>query len=287
MANTVNVAHVQQFNANVEMILQQLDSRFRGKVNEKSDYVGKQATVVDQIGKVEMVQKTVRNGPVTFANVPHTRRWVMPTDYNLADAVDSTDKLRTLWDPTGYYAEEFRSAARRRIDATIYDAFFANAYTGENGTSTTSFPTSTQQIVSGSVGLTVAKLRTAREKLRAAEVPEDEPLFCGITAVDETALMNEIQIINLDYNTRPVLVEGKVTSFMGFNFVHYESVATASSERRLPVWAKSGMHLAIWKDVVVDVGIRRDLGTTMQVFAEMTIGATRTQELKVVEILCA
>ena len=265
-----------------------MESRFRGAVDVKSDYVGKSIKFIEQIGSVKAKKRTTRHADVVPVSAPHSARWFVPDDYDVAELVDDQDKLRMLIDPTGYYAQSFKMAMERAIDDAIIEAFFASSLTGENGTTSTAFPTATQQIAAGGTGMTVDKLRTARQKLRAAEVPESEPLFCALTAEEENDLLGQAQVISLDYNDRPVLVDGRVKSFMGFNFIHSEQLTVdGAAARRCPAWAKSGMHLGILKDVYTDIGPRRDKGATIQVYTCASFGASRTQELKVVEILCA
>jgi hypothetical protein len=62
----------------------------------------------------------------------------------------------------------------------------------------------------------------------------------------------------------------------------------ASSYRRVPAYAKSGVHLAMWNDISTDISVRKDLaGLPFQVYVFGTFGATRSEEAKVVEIKCA
>jgi hypothetical protein len=123
----------------------------------------------------------------------------------------------------------------------------------------------------------------------AGEVDVDnEQLFAVITAQQHDDLLSEAQAISLDYNTRPVLVDGRITAFMGFNFIHCERLtADASTYRRVPVFAKSGLHLGMWNDINTMVSERADKGYATQVYVKGTFGATRTEEKKIVEIKCA
>jgi hypothetical protein len=76
---------------------------------------------------------------------------------------------------------------------------------------------------------------------------------------------------------------------LGINIVHCERLDTdGSSYRRIPVFAKSGMHLGMWNDVSGDVSQRKDLqGLPWQIYAYGTFGATRLEENKIIEIKCA
>jgi hypothetical protein len=179
------------------------------------------------------------------------------------------------------------------MDDEIIAAMFADSKTGENGSTNTSFLGANQVAVgygaAAATGLNIAKLREAKRILMAGEVDVDnEQLFAVITAQQHDDLLSEAQAISLDYNTRPVLVDGRITAFMGFNFIHCERLtADASTYRRVPVFAKSGLHLGMWNDINTMVSERADKGYATQVYVKGTFGATRTEEKKIVEIKCA
>ncbi|MCC7185055.1 MAG: hypothetical protein IT185_02355, partial [Acidobacteria bacterium] len=65
-----------------------------------------------------------------------------------------------------------------------------------------------------------------------------------------------------------------------------ERLSITSGNRLVPMWLKSGMYLGVWKDMVVDIGPRRDKSMANQVYLCMTSGASRTQAGKQIQILC-
>jgi hypothetical protein len=293
VSQNVATHFVQQYTTNVQLLLQQRGSRLRGCVMEGS-HVGEQAVPVDQIGKVAANKRATRYADLTPADTPTDRRWVFPVDYDWNDLIDGADKLRMLIDPQSSYVQNGTYAMGRAMDDEIIAAFFGTAKTGKAGGTSTTFPAGQQVAVNfksaGNTGLTVAKLREAKRLLLAAEVDVDnDPLFVAITAKQHDDMLSEAQAISLDYNTRPTLVEGKITAFMGFNFVHTERLATdGSGYRRCPAWAKSGMHLGIWNDIRTDVSQRKDKGgLPWQVYVYGTFGATRLEEAKTTELKCS
>jgi len=205
-------------------------------------------------------------------------------------------------------------AHRRAQDEEILITFFGAALTGENGTTSTAFlttlPDGTQNEVplatgGAASGLNVAKLRLAKRKLMNAGVNiESEELYIIIQARQHDELMNEIQVVSTDFNSKPVLVDGKVQSFYGFNFKHVEFLSVAdypivqdqfgtaaalsdADEVFLPCWAKGGMHFADWKMLETDVGPRRDLRNAQQIYTTQTVGGSRVQEKRVIRIRCS
>ena len=285
---------VQQFATNVQLLLMQRGSKLRGLVMTGS-HVGESAQVVQQFGAVEMQPVTGRFQPMGRVDANATSRWVYPEDWDLPQLIDKFDKLRMLTDPQSIYVQNAHFAAGRKMDDIILDALFSVAKVGRRGADNMPFP-GTQTVAvdvgaAGPTGLNVEKLKAAKKLLRKAEVDLDaEPLTCIINAEQEEDLLSEIQIISADFaGNRPVLKDGRLDSFLGINFVHSERTdANGSGYRRVPLFAKSGMYLGMWNDMTTSISQRNDLqGEPWQAYVYMTVGATRVEEKKVVEILCS
>jgi hypothetical protein len=292
MSVNLTTHYVQQYSTNIQLLLQQQGSKLRGAVSTGS-YTGKQASPVDQIGKVEMQNVTGRFNPMGRVDAPTDRRWVFPSDFDLPQLIDSFDKLRLITDPQSAYVRNAVLAAGRKMDAVICSAFTGTAKTGESGGTSTSFTSGNE--VDVAVGgtnskLNVAKLREVKRIMMANHVDFDmEEAYVGITAADHDALLGEIQVVSRDFNGgMPVLKDGKIMEFMGFKFIHCELIETilaGTNEVTLPVWVKSGMHLGMWNDIENSVSQRHDLqGEPWQLYTKMTVGATRLEENKVYAI---
>lgn len=295
MSDQIPTHYGLQFANNVQLLLQQKDSRLESTVMPMSVSGAKAASVVDQFGKVEANKRTTRYPPMVPGDTPTDRPWVYPSDYDWMDLIDSIDKVRAVNDPQSSYVQNGAAAMNRAKDREIVAAFFADRKTGEQGATTTSFPAANQVAVNfgaaGNVGLSVAKMREALRLLTSYEVDESDPLTIAVTAKEQDALLAEVQVVSSDFNggEKPVLQEGRVSRFLGMNFKRTELLATDSNGyRRIPVYAKSGMTLAKWNEIQTDISQRKDLaGIPTQVYVNGTFGATRNEENKVIEIKCA
>lgn len=317
MSFNVSTAFVQQYSTNVMMLLQQQGSKLRPTVQSMS-FTGKAASVAEQFGSVSPVRNSSRHSDTPLISTPQDKRWMYPNDYDWADLVDTQDKLRMLIDPTSQYAMAGAWAMGRAIDDEIIANFFGSNNTGENGTSTTgslySFNSNSQSIAatvgaSSATGLNIAKLRAAKRKLMEGLVDVDnDQLICVISAKQHDDLLNEAQAISLDYNSKPVLVDGRITSFMGFNFILSERIPgaggfntaintgissadsdgsyVAGSRWMVPVFAKSGMAMGVWNDITTSIDRRPDKRNSYQVYVTGTFGATRLEERRCVLINC-
>lgn len=286
MSTQITTAHIQQYNANIQLLAQQKGSRLRMCVREESQQ-GKHQ-FYDQIGATAARKRTSRHSDTPRMDTPHSRRRVTLDDYDWADLVDKEDLRKTLTDPTGKYTVNAVNAMGRAMDDALITAALGTAYTGENGATSTTFDTTNNQIAVASAGLTLAKLLTAKEILDGYDIDEDIQRYIAVTSDQVSDLLNTTEVKSSDYNTVKALAAGQIDTFMGFKFKRTERLGVdSSSNRRVIAWAETGLLLAIGQDIITDVGPRRDKNNATQVFVSMGIGATRMDEKEVVEILCA
>jgi len=317
MSVNVNNAFVQQYSTNVAMLLQQQGSRLRSAVQNFA-FVGQAASMAEQFGSVSPVRNQARHSDTPLISTPQDKRWIYPNDYDWADLIDSQDKLRMLVDASGPYTMAGAWAMGRAIDDEIISGILNSNNTGQNGTTTTgllyAYNSNSQSVAattgaSAATGLNIAKLRAAKKILLQADVDIDnDQLFMAISAQQHDNLLNEAQAVSLDYNTKPVLVDGKITSFMGFNFIHTEripgaanynvainpSIASSDTDGQyvtgtrwmVPFWAKSGMALGLWNDITTSVDRRPDKRNSWQVYVTGTFGGARLEEKRCGIINC-
>lgn len=286
MSNEILDWSVIDYKSTVGHLLQQKGSKFRGAVMNES-FTGKSGVPLNQVGAVTAQLKTTRHADTPLIETPQDRRWVYPSDYEWADLIDDQDKLRIIADPTSPYAMNGAFSLGRAMDDLIIAAMTGTSKTGEDGSTSTTFP-SAQTASTTSGGLTVAKLREAMQLLIAAEVDVDnEELYCAIGAQQHDDLLGETQAISLDYTNKPVLVDGRIKAFMGFNFIDSQRLGLSGTDRTVVTWAKSGVALGVWNDIEAKITERDDKSYATQVYVKGTFGATRLEEKKVVAITCS
>ena len=295
MSENLYELFTEQFSTNLEMKLQQMGSLLRGKVRE-GFHVGKMASPINQIGAISLQAPQGRFAPLQRVDASFTRRWVFPQDGDLPQMIDSFDELKTIVDPKSMYVENASMAVGRAWDDCLIAASVGTAQTGQDAANLAS---ETWASFSGiytvavgfsgttTTGLTVAKMIEAKRIFRHNHVIlENDPLTFIIGSQQESDLLNQAQVVSTDFNDKPVLVDGRLTRFMGFDLVVSERLAYASSNRNCIAWCKSGMYLGIWRDITNRVTIRDDLSSQpYQLYTMVAYGATRTQPGKVVEVV--
>lgn len=297
MSSNIPALYTQQFSTNVALLSQQRSSKFEGSVSVASNYTGKQASPVNQVGSIEMQPVGGRFQPKQQSDAPVDRRWVSPQDWDLTQRIDTFDKLKSAVELNSAEVAAAVAARNRRKDYTLINAFFATAQTGEVGATSTTFPTSTStNVVSVSYGATtsnmsVAKLKKAIELLLSNNVDLDaEEIYCGLSPAANTALMNDIEVIHGDFKGAVMDGKGRLASWNGIQFRHSNYFGTGTDDasgtsRALPLWCKSGMHLGIWQDDKVSVRQALELkGEPWELYCYQSFGATRIEEAKVIKI---
>jgi len=285
MSNQITTAFVQQYSANIQMLSQQMGSLLRDKVRLES-VVGKNA-FFDQVGAVTAQKRTSRHSDTPQIDTPHARRRVSLVDYEFADLIDDQDKVRLLIDPTSSYAQAAAFAMGRAMDDEIISAALGTSFTGETGSTSTALPSAQKITESGSDGLTIAKLRSAKEILDAASVDPSITRHIIVSPKQITNLLGTTEVTSSDFNTVKALASGDVNQFLGFNFTVSNRLNTTSSLRQCIAYAQDGLAIGVGKDVTARIDERADKGYATQVYYCASFGATRMEEEKVVEIQCA
>ena len=309
MSSFVTEHMVKQFSSNVWHLSQQKGSRLRGLVRTES--LNGEEGFFDYYGPVTAQEKIGRHSDTTYQETPHGRRRVTMNDYFWADLVDKEDKLRLIHDPESQYAKAAMMAMGRKMDDILIEAALGTGYSGKEGATPVLLPDS-QKIGafdgSDSSGLNVRTLRAIKKKFHQNEV-DMEPLYIVCQAEQIDNLLGETEITSQDYNTVRALVNGEVDTFMGFNFIRLERLGQtsgvinfdattgevggagadpiAANSRRCFAFAGSGLLLALGSDVKGRIDELPQKHYSKQVYASMSMGATRLEEAKFVEIICA
>lgn len=284
MSVEITTAFVNQFSSNIQMLSQQMGSLLRNAVDVET--VNGEKAFFDQVGSAAAVLRTTRHADTPLIDTPHSRRMVTMADYEYADLIDDQDKVRLLVDPTSTYARAAAAAMSRAMDDVIIAAAFGTSLTGKDGTTSTPFD-SNNSIAVGATGLTLAKLIEAKEILDSNSVDPSIPRYIAVSPKQITNLLDDPEVTSSDFNTVRALVKGELDTYVGFKFITTNRLPVdGSNDRRVFAWAMDGIKLAVGKEPSARIDERADKSYATQVYYCMSVGATRMEEAKVVEIIC-
>lgn len=285
-----------QYSSNIELLLQQETSVLREHVTTYGGLVGKMASPVTQYSSVTMKLPVGRFSPLQHTNPYSIRPWMMPQPGELVELIDDYDRLQTIVDPTSAYMKAAVAATNRYYDDGIISATTGTRQIGTDigNLAGSAFSTASYQIAStfgssSASGLTVAKMIEAKRILMHYhnDLERDPPVIV-IGSQQYADLLNQTTVVSTEFNERPVLVNGKISEFLGFKIAVSERLSVSSNVRTVLVFTRSGMSLGLWKDMESYVDQRIDLsGRPWQLTMRTMFGPVRTQDGKVVSILCS
>jgi len=311
MSTQITTSFVKQYSANVQLLVQQMGSRLRGAVTLETGKVGEEV-YMDRISATDAQKVTTRHGDSPQIDTPHDRRRVTPVDYDWGDLIDNPDRLRTLIDPASAYSVNAAMAMGRAMDDEIITAITGTSTYGKSGGSsyaTLAAYNSASQVISPETNdyavdgentgvnqpLTVGKLIHARKILGAADADDydvngNSNLFLVVNSQQLGWLLTSTKVNSADYNQVRALVAGDLNQYMGFNIIRTERIGTETDNSdtcdKVLAFHRRGVGLCIWEDIVARITERPDKRFSQYIYYRMTLGATRLEEERVVQINC-
>jgi hypothetical protein len=290
-STTITTAFKTQFHDGYLDALQQRDSRFQAAITDRGMIDGSSFTT-NNIGLVEAREVTGRYQDKTAQEVAHETRIAYMADYDIGPiVVDSFDLAKLVADPTYKYRDLLVAAANRRKDKTIYRALLDGSLTrsAEGGSVTSTAIPAGQQIAAGGTAFTKAKILQAKALFRTNEADEynDEELYIAFDGVMLRQLLADTQLTSSDYMTVQMLQTGAVAGkWCGFNWLPYNALdVPAGNTSRTVAWAKSCLQFGTGIAVKTDVDENKSKrGHPTEVYGWLSLGATRQDEKKVVQI---
>lgn len=316
--SAIEIHRVRQFADSVFHVAQQESSRLLQTITRIRTGPGKEVSF-DGVGTMETQPKTTRLSKTQFTHQPRIRRWVKKSTENLTTPIDHQDELDLLHDPKGPTQMQHGMAHGRGIDRKIVDAFFGNAYEGEDmGNQVVAYP---QVIFNGSndglatvipadyvdagnvasgtpTGMVISKLRVARRVLAAKNAMRNTIGVDGQTlgyvvysGKEMEEMLETTQVTSADYNVIRALVNGELNTFMGFQFIQYEdlpikqrAIGADRNLRRIPVYTPLAMAGFLQEGLFAKVSERNDLNHALQCYTERTDGFARIEDEHILEI---
>jgi hypothetical protein len=321
MSVQVDKAHVQEYNSGFQHLSQQMEARLQGKYRAETQ--NSEIQFWDQIGEVTAVKRTVRHGDTPQIDTPHERRANTMEDYDWGDMIDSQDKLRMVTDPSSDYLKAAVFSLKRFEDLEVIRAHSDTAYTGKKGGTAKDLAAANILVATDGAGtspvtptyMNELTLRRIAEYFAENESnPLGSPVYLAINAANlYQGLLADEKIISSDYAAIKALVNGEINTFMGIEFCRTEllsnvdvldsryngsavfdkssgAVETGSdtfsnADLSCKAWVQDGVLLATGENIVTRLGEDPTKGFNVRAYAKMSIGGTRMEEKKVLEVI--
>lgn len=295
MSFTIDRAHVEQFSRDVLTIAQQKGSKLRRTLFEEP-VTGKSANF-ERIGSVEMVERTGRHVDTPLISTPHSRRRLDIKDWEIADLVDESDRLKVIISPSSDYARVFGFAAGRKIDQQILARLNGTALDGD-GVSVAfdagNVP-SIDNVASGAVqALLLSDITELRTEMQENDVDEDEEFHLVVDAAAIRQLLGQTgtagmvpHIASADYSAMLNLQRGVIREYAGWiwHTVSPGVMPKSGTDRFVMGYTRMGGKIGMQKDPTVRIDERPDKSYSTQVYISTNFGVVRLDEARVGRIL--
>ena len=283
MARTPDVSYITGFSEVVYHEFQQMTSKLFPYVELQEMKANKKA--IEGLGGVEAKEINGRYQSVVFDDIEHLRRKLPRRRFSVDLPIDANDARAILMDQPTEYAKAIVSALQRKMDRVIYDALFADIYTGEDFENTVTFANDGGLTVDATAGFTWEKTLEVTQNFIDNDVDVDNNQFVIIGTGDEmTALMKETELTSRDYSSHFAVDQGFMTRAGMFDLKWFSANAkdpiiklNAAGKRECAAITKGGIIMGVAKSVAIEIKDRPDLHETKQVSAVMSIGAVRRQ----------
>lgn len=318
----ISAAFKQQFHDSFEIALQKTESILSPYVVSRGAIQGSSFTIND-LGQVEMHKRTFADRfTATKFDVPDAgTRLVVLEDYDLYVPVEPTDRRRLTAQVDGPYMQLMVAAANRAKDKLILNAMFSDIQRKEDNTLDSYKPTGAtgykavplpdSQIVRAGTLAAPAKLTKdaliqARAQMRKNLADNEEMYILYNSDMLLQILSDDKYLTNADFMALEFLRKGDIAGqWLGFNWIAYEDLPATKPDFTLstasgaaaqvkennvtstPIFTKTALHLGTGQNYTTDVGTRLDLRLITQLSAQMSYGAGRANEKKVMRLAFA
>lgn len=278
MSQSIDLAFIRQYEAEVHAAYQQQGSKMRGTVRLKTGVNG-ESTTFQKVGKGSASQKT-RHGKVPVMNIAHTTVTATLTDWYAGDYVDRLDELKINFDERQVQVNAGAWALGRKVDSIINTAMRTGLGSGYKVAIT--YPSGANK------GLTWAKCLRAVELLNSFDVPDDGQRFCGVGAHQWAELMTFDEFTNSDYigPNLPYLAGTQPRRWMNVIWYMSTQLDLSAGVRYCMMYHRSSTGLAeglagVWTDITWQ-------GDYAAWFVDNAIsaGSVRIDSEGIVEIAC-
>lgn len=302
-----------QFDNNWKMLAQQREARLASMVMLETGCTG-EAKTHNQVGSIESTETTgTRYANIPLTDLPTAKRWVRPRQFSAHTAEDKWDErgLLPTIAPRGKHTQAHAAAYGRDMDDLIIEALGSTAYTGATGVTPTPLPVGQKvakdYVATGSAvdsSLTVAKIINALEILADNDVidddelSEEQQLFGVMTPTLEGYLRylvnsnsGDARLFSKDFAPPTLDERGRIKRFLGINWKVSTRDGlvdtTDTSIHYAYVWTRSGLALDVWEGMGTTIDRLPQNNNAVLFLSQYSMGATRLEEEKVVEIACA
>lgn len=286
-------SHRLTYRENMALAVQQKRSLLENAFNYVPGLSGRLQQYIELFGETAVVMDLGRKADTPDIDSPVEGIWMAPRQVAWGRLMEKEDVIKRTQDPQSMFIVNGAKAMVRGGDLIRRDAIFGARKIGADGGTTSSWNGRTVAVDVGAgaaTGMNVKKILRGLRYMADDDVEtDDEQIFMLLNATGVEELYNDITYVNTDYRSKAVLEDRTVREILGVKIIQ------ASSKTKLAdydgttytgaMWAKSGLWWGDFDPLTSDIPNRPDKMNRPHPFSEWWLGASRSEDKKVVKIL--
>lgn len=293
-------AHKLTYIANVQLAVQQKRSRLDMAFTYQTDLSGRQMTLLELIGSTTAVVDLGRKADTPDIDNAIEPVWIRPRQLAWGKLIEKEDAIKALTNYQGPFTQAGAAAMVRGKDVILASSIFANRVIGADGTTSSAWAGRT--VVAGvgasatddttPTGMNVRKLLRGRRYMQQDQVETgDEELFYTGNAQQIEELFRDITFVSRDYRSnKPLETPDEEQQILNIHILRANDGSAGlanfdGSTYTSALFCKSGMYWGEFDPLSIAVPLRPDKMNRPHPQMEQWLGATRTEDVKVVKIL--
>jgi hypothetical protein len=289
---TLNTNAEKAYQAGFTPLLQQTMSKLRGLITVKN-FSNAEEWYMNQIGEVSVSEVADLTQATVLSSATTARRQITKSNYYYHELVLDDHLNDMSFDPKSDIVSNILRGFARNADDLIIAAAQADANTGKNGGTTTSFPGG-NTIAHGSTGMTYAKILEGVEKFLEGDF-EGDRVSLIVGPKQATELLNIDKFIDNDFNRVQAsdIVSPMLSGYLGslklgiaVDIFTSARLAVDTDIRDCLMFSRNGIGLGIGAEPTVKFVTRGDLNSQTQISVGAIMGASRLDEEQVYVLEC-
>lgn len=292
-------AHKLTYSANVQLAVQQKRSKFDMAFTYVPGLSGKTATILELIGETSAVVDLGRKADTPDIDNTIEPVWIVPRQLAWGKLIEKEDAIKALTDYQSQFVQAGAKAMVRGKDIILSQSIFASRKIGPEGSTTSAWNGKTVGVGVGysatddttAAPMNVRKVLRARRYFSESQIDVgDEEVFMSLNAQQIEELFRDLTFISADYRNRKVLDEPERIDILGVTVLPPNDGKAAladydGSTYTGAIWCKSGLHWGPFDPLTINVPLRPDKMMRPHPQMEEWLGATRSEDAKVMKIL--
>jgi hypothetical protein len=296
--DVITSSHRLTYKENMQLAIQQKRSKLDNAMMYVPGLSGRQSQFIEIFGATAVVMDLGRKADTPDIDSPVEGIWMTPRQVAWGKLMEKEDAIKRTQDPSSQFIQAGAAAMVRGGDKIRSAAMFGTRKIGQDGTTVSAWAGDTVTVGVGAsatddttaTGMNVRKLIRGQRLMQARQIEiDDESLHASVNAQGMEELYRDITYVNTDYRSKSVLEGKQVREIMGITIHVIDGDASLAdydgTTYTFAMWAKSGLAWGDFDPLTSDIPLRADKMNRPHPFSEWWLGASRTEDYKVVKVL--